>query len=706
MTDSSTDDLKIEIRDCNSISSANITLRRSALNIKYGANGVGKSTIARALQLHAKGADALAPLVPFKHQGIEGAPAPTVVGADAIKKVLVFDEDYVSQFVFQPDEVLKDSFEVFINTNEYKHGLAQIDALFQDLKDTFSQQDEFDTALTAFTSLRDAFNLTKTGAIAKTSKGIKAIGIGGKMAHIPEPLQGYKNFLERENPAEWITWQAKGKIYLDSSENCPFCSSSSLNKQIAKQVSEVYESAAVRNLSALRQVIDQLGDYFEPGKRELLMGLLTSLGELSSEQSSFLANLHTQVGAFLSKLTDLRALCFHTLRDTDDVSELLLSLKIDLPLLDALDSEKTASVVGLINDKLDEVAGRINELRAQLGMQKKRVSDLIKANQDAVNEFLRSAGYRYTVKIEKTKESYRMIVEHDDSSGHLESANRHLSYGERNAFALVLFMHHVRKEQPDLVVLDDPVSSFDKTKKYAILHQLFHGKKSIREFTTLFLTHDIEPAIDIVLNPTSRQFTMVKPIAYFLQSREGAVRESAIESHHISTFSQVCTTNIEASPDDVIKCIYLRRLYEVHGDLGNEYQILSSLLHLRDVAGIKGPHGEDIPLSPEDFAAGMENIREQIPALDYNQVVQELKVPAVVREKFYATNVGYEKVQLFRVLLNDKSWAEIGDKAFQKFVNESYHIENEYVMQLNPREFDAVPEHVIKACEALLAQAC
>ncbi|TEA03930.1 AAA family ATPase [Mycobacteroides salmoniphilum] len=704
MNDTSTDDLVIEIRDCNSIADAKITLRRSAVNIKYGANGVGKSTIARALRLRTEGDGSLDPLLPFKHRGVDGAPSPAVVGADAIKKVLVFDDDYVSQFVFQPDEVLKDSFEVFINTDEYKHGLAQIDALFQALNDTFSEQEEFLVALEAFKLLRDAFGVTKAGAIAKTCRGFKAIEMGGKMAHVPEPLQGYKQFLESEDPASWITWQARGKSFLDRSENCPFCSSSNLNKQIAKQVSEVYESAAVKNLSALRQMIDQLGDYFEESKRELLRGLLTSLGELSPEQSNFLANLRAQVQTFLGKLTDLRALSFHTLRDADDVNELLLNLKIDLPLLDALDSTKTASVVGLINDKLDEVAGRINELRAELGKQKGRVSDLIKANQDAVNEFLRSAGYLYTVKIEKTEDSYKMIVEHDDSSGHLESANRHLSYGEKNAFALVLFMHHVRKERPDLVVLDDPVSSFDKTKKYAILHQLFHGKNSIREFTTLLLTHDIEPAIDIVLNPTSGQFTMVKPIAHFLQSRAGTVRESLIEKRHISTFSQVCKANIEASSDDVIKCIYLRRLYEAHGELGSEYQILSSLLHLRDIAGTKGPDGEFTPLPAEHFAAGLEQIREQIPTLDYEKVVQELKDPAVVKAKFEATDVGYEKVQLFRVLA-DKNWAKSGDEAFQKFVNETYHIENEYVMQLNPREFDAVPEHVVKACGTRLAEA-
>jgi hypothetical protein len=48
--------------------------------------------------------------------------------------------------------------------------------------------------------------------------------------------------------------------------------------------------------------------------------------------------------------------------------------------------------------------------------------------------------------------------------------------------------------------------------------------------------------------------------------------------------------------------------------------------------------------------------------------------------------------------------AQGGDAAFRKFVNESYHIENEYLMQLNPREFDAVPEHVVQACADLLVK--
>ena len=65
--------------------------------------------------------------------------------------------------------------------------------------------------------------------------------------------------------------------------------------------------------------------------------------------------------------------------------------------------------------------------------------------------------------------------------------------------------------------------------------------------------------------------------------------------------------------------------------------------------------------------------------------------------------MGDEKVQIFRIASALDPDAPAGDAAFKKFVNESYHIENEYVMQLNPREFDAVPEHVVQACADLLA---
>jgi energy-coupling factor transporter ATP-binding protein EcfA2 len=214
-------DYAITITDCNSITEAQITLRRESLNIKYGPNGVGKSTIANALVLNAQGEDALQDLLPFKYRHSDNGKAPAVVGADEIKNVLVFDEHYVSQFVFQPDEVVKNSFEIFIKTPEYQAGIEELEAIFEDLKKVFLENEALDDVIASFTELRNAFTITKSGGIAKTSKGFKALSMGGKLATIPKPLLGFEKFLHSDDPAGWLSWQSRGKSYLELSDNCP-----------------------------------------------------------------------------------------------------------------------------------------------------------------------------------------------------------------------------------------------------------------------------------------------------------------------------------------------------------------------------------------------------------------------------------------------------------------------------------------------------
>ena len=61
---------------------------------------------------------------------------------------------------------------------------------------------------------------------------------------------------------------------------------------------------------------------------------------------------------------------------------------------------------------------------------------------------------------------------------------KHLSWGERNAFALVLFMHYALSNKPKLIILDDPISSFDTNKKYAIINRLFANVKGKGSGTT------------------------------------------------------------------------------------------------------------------------------------------------------------------------------------------------------------------------------
>jgi predicted ATPase len=73
-------DVTISISDCNSIEKATIKLLAKRLNIKYGPNGIGKSTMAKAIKLSAE--NDLSSLTPFKSQGVEGAALPKIEGAE------------------------------------------------------------------------------------------------------------------------------------------------------------------------------------------------------------------------------------------------------------------------------------------------------------------------------------------------------------------------------------------------------------------------------------------------------------------------------------------------------------------------------------------------------------------------------------------------------------------------------------------------
>lgn len=92
------------------------------------------------------------------------------------------------------------------------------------------------------------------------------------------------------------------------------------------------------------------------------------------------------------------------------------------------------------------------------------------------------------------------------------------------------------------------------------------------------LTHDLEPAIDIVRLSTRRLFAMAKPVAHFLTSKEGTITEKPIRREDLKAFGQVCDANINAASDDIIKLIYLRRKSEIVGISDASSDVLSSLL--------------------------------------------------------------------------------------------------------------------------------
>lgn len=119
--------MKITISNCNNIDHGEISVQKGVLNIKYAINGTGKSTIARAIKCKVSSDEAgLASLLPFKYKGDAEGHEPAIEIDEPPEKVMIFDEAYLETYTFQPDDLLKDSFEVLVRTPQYDDKVKRI----------------------------------------------------------------------------------------------------------------------------------------------------------------------------------------------------------------------------------------------------------------------------------------------------------------------------------------------------------------------------------------------------------------------------------------------------------------------------------------------------------------------------------------------------------------------------------------------------
>ncbi len=690
--------MNVDIIHCNSIDTAAISIKPGTLNIKFGPNGTGKSTLAKAIELAVRGDD-LAPLLPFKHREKDpvATPKSQVKGLQDITSVFVFNEDYVSKFVFQQDEVVKNSFDIFIKSAEYDAKMAAIDATVAGIKDTFQKNQHLAQILADLADLSDSFGKSQSG-FSKAGRLSKALGGGNKLENIPEILTPYTGFIQSDLSAKWIGWQLKGKEFLDIGSDCPYCASSvDGKKETILALGNEYDAKSIEHLIGLQAVFGRLGKYFSTHCSEAIEKILKNKTALSKEEINYLVELKGQVDTLRNKLVSLQTISFFSLRDIDAIENRIKDLKIDLLLLAHLASDETKTIVDQINNSLDTVLKDAGKLKGEINIQKKSIADAITKYKTEINTFLRYAGYKYKVDIQPYAQSYKMKLMHVDFAGHIESCAKHLSFGERNAFSIVLFMYECLTKNPDLVILDDPISSFDKSKKFAVLQMLFRGKGSLQGKTVLMLTHDLEPVIDLVkslrhtFNPT--------PIAGFLTAKNGTVTETEVKKSDLQTFAQICRENVGISLNDVIKLIYLRRHYEILDDKGLAYQMLSSLLHKSPIPTVRdaADQSKRDMIAAESNAATAE-IQRELPSFDYATLHAIVVDEAAMRTAYVSASNGYERLQLFRIINNDNHDNDV----VKKYVNESFHVENEQIMQLNPHKFDWIPDYIVAECNLAL----
>ncbi len=694
-------ELNIQLKNCNSIENGSIKIIENSLNIKYAINGTGKSTSSKAIEYAVNdknnNTSDLLQLKPFKYRNESDTNNPKVIGIETISSIAVFNEDYVNQIVLQPNDVLKNSFDIFINNDDYKNGMSEINELIIEISKTFDENQDIEIMLNDLNELLQSFGNAK--GLSKSSIFFKGVGKGNLVENIPEELVVYKDFIQNEKNITWLKWQMSGKDYLDISSCCPFCTSSDIEekKETILTVEKKYDSKLIEHLNKVIQTVSKLKAYFTQDTYDNIISISKNVDGLKKEEENFLLEIKEQVNTLIDKLINIKRLGFQSLKDFDKVDTIIKDLKINIEYINHLNTETTSQKINKINDSLESILQKSGQLQGKVRLQKIRIEETIKTYKDEINDFLKYAGYNYSVNIEEdvSKQTYSMKLKHNDFiDSNIDNARNHLSYGEKNAFALILFMYDVLKNNQQLIILDDPISSFDKNKKFAIIEKLFRGDNSFKNKTVLMLTHDFEPIVDIILHH-SDIFNVVKPNAYFLENIDGILSEKSISKNDIKTFLEIARENILSLDEQINKLIYLRRLNEVTNNKGLVYQLLSNIFHKREVPKYQSST-EDRDMTETEINDASEEIKNSInEPFVYSVCFQNINDNNELIRLYEKTTNNYEKLQIYRVLNNNNH----NNRTIRKFINETFHIENDYIYQLNPCVYQTVPNYIIKECD-------
>ena len=519
---------------------------------------------------------------------------------------------------------------------------------------------------------------------------VKGLSKGNLIRNIPTGLEDYSDFLQAEKNSTWLKWQATGRDFMELSEKCPFCARD-IAPQRAKieQVRNEYDAKTVEHLSKILALFERLGHYFSEETNENVRRITMSVTGLSTEQKNYLVQIKNDVEVVLKKLQALKRIGFDSLKDVDVLAAEIEDKKIDLAFIPHLNTQFTSDKVSIVNAAIDGLMTVVGTLQGAINRQKAEIRRTIEKYSDEINSFLKNAGYSYTVLIEESADhSYKLKLKFGEGESTISGVKSHLSYGERNAFALVLFMYQAIYNQANLIVLDDPISSFDQNKKFAILDMLFIRGSSLRGKTVLMLTHDLEPVIDAVYNHPS--FFEGTPKASFMENNGGELRESPITKDDIQSSIQIAKENIQSLDNGVVKAIYLRRLVEITEGKNAAWHLLSNLIHKRTIPVI----GDD-RMDEESIRVANARIREDIDDFDYEALCSYVQNDSNLIALYDAAQSNYEKLQMYRMLFDPTH----EDHVLRKFLNETYHIENDYLFQLNPVRYNTIPNYIIAECD-------
>ena len=696
--------MEVVVENCRSIDHASISIDPGKLNVKFAPNGTGKTSIAKALAAAATGSDGSG-LVPFKwlKEGSAGEHPFRVSGLDGVASVKVFDEGYVQSVVFQQDSLFPGSFDAFVRTPEFIETERELRNRLKGLVELAEREDvrKLSADLEAFLA-----NLIGNSGLGRDKKPkgsspvIKALSEGNTWEHEDQLLAPFKPILGPGPFRKWASWHKQGREYLSLMEGaCPYCGQpvSGVGQRI-DAVGDSFDSAKVGNIEKTIEALSVGSAYLSEAAADRLNAIVDSADPITDQEKGFIGKVAQDAQLIIDTLAKLRTVSsYFDLSKADDLGARLGNCKIDVALVDSFESAKCRALAAEINKAVEAAMANTGRLKGLVNHQKCQLAMSLKGRCEEINSFLATAGYPYTVSIPGAEDGKCTVRLVHTSLWEVPDSREALSYGERNAFALVFFAYECMHKSPDLVILDDPISSFDGAKRYALLNMLFLGgigKATLKGKTVLLLTHDYGTLFDI--EHTHKPAFQPSAKSCVLSCVDGVVNEAVVGADDMVLVGTLYENLAKGSGSLIARLVYARKVLEVREDKGDSYDVVSSLLHHRAVPALK----DGTPMGKNEIANGIAGLEAIVgEPVDYASLLKSIDSTVDMLALFEASRSNYEKLQLARIAVDAKT----DDSVLKERMDDSVHVGNGFLYQLDPTRFELVPSQLVQRCrEALL----
>ena len=702
-------DNTVVIKNCNCIKHGQITLFKNQLNIKFGVNGTGKSTIGQAIEgaLSGDPQTELMKLLPYGTN--PEVDLPQITGLEDFSQVSIFNEAYSSQFIIQDGTLFENSFRVFLKSTECDSISQEISFRLKELVNAFQQQTDFADIHRMLSAASGIIKMTgsrvaRTGGLGELIRGN---GYGFDKHPDLKPYEAYYGSGDFSRVSKWASWRREGNKQLIGSHTCPFCAGDMDIPKIETQnasIEVVFKSAALKTANELVEFFEGITDK-QIADPTAIARIRSNLGDPSKtdEVALDLTKLGLETSYLLEKMN--RILSFKptniSREDIQNLSDTLEAMKIQPEQVAVFyGTARVSTLIADANAQIDNLLSDTGRLKGLFLKYDSKLNTLITRRKDDINNFFRLAGFPYEFCI-APQGNENVITYLKPASGLIEKVDslaNHLSWGELNAFSLVMFMFQAVSDNSDLIILDDPISSFDANKKFAIIQRLFSTREevSFSGKTVLMLTHDSQPLLDYVRTNLRTHYGIITPInAAFLRTVDAIMTEIPIMPDDLKSIIEITDALAkDVSLPKACRIVNLRKRIEcsiANVEQNIPYHILSSLVHNRETASMI----DGTPLDEASFENGCQEIisHYSIPDFEYSTWLESVTIGNLLIE--YQQSNSYNKVLIARFLLErDKTLAvelRRTKPGLYKFLHESNHIENDYIFQLDPRKYYSIP---------------